>query len=64
VPRYFYLPSLARFRAAYAVVKLNILARSHANAISMVGSDNADLDHGPSSAFFVDLEEVALIRRT
>ena len=58
--RYLYLPSFARFRAAYAVVKLNILARSHANAISMVGSDNADLDHGPSSRIFLSISKKLL----
>ena len=41
--RYFYLPSFARFRAAYPAIKLSILARSHADAISMVRSGDADL---------------------
>lgn len=36
--RYYYLPSFARFRAAYPSIKLTIFARSHADAIAMVRS--------------------------
>jgi len=59
--RYYYLPSFARFRAAYPSIKLTILARSHANAISMVRSGDADLAMGLFPHSFVDLEEVPLI---
>ncbi len=59
--RYFYLPSFARFRAAYPAIKLSILARSHADAISMVRSDDADLAMGLFPHSFVDLEEIPLI---
>ena len=44
--RYFYLPSLARFRAAYPSIKLTILARSHADALSLVRSRPRRLGHG------------------
>jgi LysR family transcriptional regulator, cys regulon transcriptional activator len=59
--RYFYLPSFARFRAAYPAIKLSILARSHADAISMVRSGDADLAMGLFPHSFVDLEEIPLI---
>jgi LysR family cys regulon transcriptional activator len=59
--RYYYLPSFARFRAAYPAIKLSILARSHADAISMVRSGDADLAMGLFPHSFVDLEEVPLI---
>src|SRR5215212_4223476 len=44
--RYFYLPSFARFRAAYPSIKLTVLARSHADAIAMVRSGDADMAMG------------------
>jgi DNA-binding transcriptional LysR family regulator len=59
--RYFYLPSLARFRAAYPSIKLTILARSHADALSMVRSGDADLAMGLFPHAFVDLKEIPLI---
>jgi DNA-binding transcriptional LysR family regulator len=59
--RYFYLPSFARFRAAYPSIKLTILARSHADAIAMVRSGDADLAMGLFPHSFVDLAEVPLI---
>jgi DNA-binding transcriptional LysR family regulator len=59
--RYYYLPSFARFRAAYPAIKLSILARSHADAISMVRSGDADLAMGLFPHSFIDLEEVPLI---
>jgi DNA-binding transcriptional LysR family regulator len=59
--RYFYLPSLARFRAAYPSIKLTILARSHADAISMVRSGDADLAMGLFPHSFVDLAEIPLV---
>ena len=59
--RYFYLPSLARFRVAYPKIKLTILARSHADAIAMVRSGEADLAMGLFPHSFIDLEEVPLI---
>ena len=59
--RYFYLPSFARFRAAYPSIKLTILARSHADAISMVRSGDADLAMGLFPHSLVDLEEIPLI---
>jgi DNA-binding transcriptional LysR family regulator len=59
--RYFYLPSFARFRAAYPSIRLSILARSHADAISMVRSGDADLAMGLFPHSFVDLEEIPLI---
>jgi DNA-binding transcriptional LysR family regulator len=59
--RYFYLPSLARFRAAYPSIKLTILARNHTDAISMVRAGDADLAMGLFPHSFVDLEEIPLI---
>lgn len=59
--RYYYLPSFARFRAAYPSIKLTIFARSHADAISMVRSGEADLAMGLFPHAFVDLEEISLI---
>ena len=59
--RYFYLPSFARFRAAYPAIKLSILARSHADAISMARSGEADLAMGLFPHSFVDLDEIPLI---
>ena len=59
--RYYYLPSFARFRAAYPSIKLTILARSHADAISMVRAGDADLAMGLFPHAFVDLEEIPLI---
>lgn len=59
--RYFYLPSFARFRATYPSIKLTILARSHADAISMVRSGDADLAMGLFPHSFVDLTEIPLI---
>jgi len=59
--RYYYLPSFARFRAAYPSIKLTILARSHADAISMVRSGEADLAMGLFPHPLVDLEEISLI---
>lgn len=59
--RYFYLPSFARFRAAFPSIKLTILARSHADAIAMVRSGEADLAMGLFPNSLVDLAEVLLI---
>lgn len=59
--RYFYLPSFARFRAAYPSTRLTILATSHTDAISMVRSGDADLAMGLFPHSLVDLEEVPLI---
>jgi LysR family transcriptional regulator, low CO2-responsive transcriptional regulator len=59
--RYFYLPSFARFRAAYPSIKLTVLARSHADAIAMVRSGDADMAMGLFPHAFVDLAEVPLI---
>jgi DNA-binding transcriptional LysR family regulator len=59
--RYFHLPSFARFRASYPGIKLSILARSHADAISMARSADADLAMGLFPHSFVDLEEIPLI---
>lgn len=59
--RYYYLPAFARFRAAYPSIKLTILARSHADAIAMVRTGDADLAMGLFPHSFVDLEEVPLI---
>ena len=59
--RYHYLPSFARSRAAYPSIKLTIFARSHADAISMVRSGEADLAMGLFPHAFVDLEEIPLI---
>lgn len=59
--RYYYLPSFARFRAAYPSIKLTILARSHADAISMVRSGDADLAMGLFPHSFVDLADIPLI---
>jgi LysR family carnitine catabolism transcriptional activator len=59
--RSFYLPSFARFRAAYPAIKLSILARSHADAILIVWLGEADLPMGLFPHSFVDLEEIPLI---
>ena len=59
--RYFYLPSFARLRATYPAIKLSILARSHADAISMARSGDADLAMGLFPHSFVDLKEIPLI---
>jgi DNA-binding transcriptional LysR family regulator len=59
--RYYYLPSFARFRAAYPAVKLTIFARSHADAISMVRSGDANMAMGLFPHGFVDLEDIPLI---
>lgn len=61
MPALFYLPNFARFRAAYPAIKLSILARSHADAISMVRSGHADLAMGLFPHSFVDFEEIPLI---
>ena len=59
--RYFYLPSFARFRALIPCIELSILARNHADAISMAPSGDADLAMGLFPHSFVDLEEIPLI---
>lgn len=59
--RYYYLPSFARFRAAYSSIKLTVFARNHADAISMVRSGEADLAMGLFPHPIVDLEEVPLV---
>jgi DNA-binding transcriptional LysR family regulator len=59
--RYYYLPSFARFRAAYPSIKITIFARSHSDAISMVRSGDADLAMGLFPHSFVDLEEIPLV---
>jgi DNA-binding transcriptional LysR family regulator len=41
--RNFYLPAIARFRAAYPSIRLTILARSHDEAFTTIGSGEADL---------------------
>ena len=49
------------FRAAYPAIKLSILARSHADAISIVRSGDADLAMGLFPHSFVDLDEIPLV---
>jgi DNA-binding transcriptional LysR family regulator len=59
--RHYYLASFARFRAAYPAVKQTIFARSHADALSMVRSGDADMAMGLFPHAFVDLQGVPLI---
>jgi DNA-binding transcriptional LysR family regulator len=53
--------SFARFRATYPAIKLSVITRSHADAISMARSGEADLAMDLFPHSFVDLEDIPLI---
>src|ERR1043165_10024263 len=59
--RNFYLPAIARFRAAYPSIRLTILARSHEEAPSTVYSGEADLAMGIFEQLLPDLEKLPLV---
>jgi DNA-binding transcriptional LysR family regulator len=59
--RNFYLPAIARFRAAYPSIRLTILARSHSDAPSTVYSGEADLAMGIFERLLPDLEKLSLV---
>jgi DNA-binding transcriptional LysR family regulator len=59
--RYFYLPIIARFRAAYPSIRLNILDRNHIEARAMIRSGEADFAMGLFLHPFRDLEEISLV---
>ncbi|MGH7825647.1 MAG: LysR family transcriptional regulator [Candidatus Binatia bacterium] len=59
--RNFYLPAIARFRAAYPSIRLTILARSHDDAPSTVSSGEADLAMGLFDQLMPDLEKMSLV---
>lgn len=59
--RNYYLPAIARFRAAYPSIRLTILARSHGDAPSMVYSGEADLAMGIFERLLPDLEKLSLV---
>jgi DNA-binding transcriptional LysR family regulator len=59
--RNFYLPAIARFRAAYPSIRLTILARSHRDAPSTVYSGEADLAMGIFEQLLPDLEKLPLV---
>lgn len=59
--RNFYLPAIARFRAAYPSIRLTILARSHEEAPSTVNSGEADLAMGLFDQLLPDLEKIPLV---
>jgi DNA-binding transcriptional LysR family regulator len=59
--RNFYLPAIARFRAAYPSIRLTILARSHRDAPSTVYSGEADLAMGLFEQLLPDLEQLSLV---
>jgi DNA-binding transcriptional LysR family regulator len=58
--RNFYLPAIARFRAAYPSIRLTILARNHEEAPSTVNSE-ADLAMGLFDQLLPDLEKIPLV---
>jgi DNA-binding transcriptional LysR family regulator len=59
--RNFYLPAIARFRAAYPSIRLTILARSHEEAPSTVHSGEADLAMGLFDQLLPELEKIPLV---
>jgi DNA-binding transcriptional LysR family regulator len=59
--RNFYLPAIARFRAAYPSIRLTILARSHEEAPSTVNSGEADLAMGLFNQILPELEKIPLV---
>jgi DNA-binding transcriptional LysR family regulator len=59
--RNYYLPAIARFRAAYPSIRLTILARSHGDAPSTVYSGEADLAMGIFERLLPDLEKLSLV---
>lgn len=59
--RNFYLPAIARFRAAYPSIRLSILARSHQEATSTLSSGEADLAMGLFDQLMPDLEKISLV---
>jgi DNA-binding transcriptional LysR family regulator len=59
--RNYYLPAIARFRAAYPSIRLTILARSHRDAPSTVYSGEADLAMGMFEQLLPDLEKLPLV---
>jgi DNA-binding transcriptional LysR family regulator len=59
--RNFYLPAIARFRAAYPSIRLTILARSHEEAPSTLNSGEADLAMGLFDQLLPDLEKIPLV---
>jgi len=59
--RNFYLPAIARFRAAYPSIRLTILARSHEEAPATVNSGEADLAMGLFDQLLPDLEKIPLV---
>jgi DNA-binding transcriptional LysR family regulator len=59
--RYFYLPIVARFRATYPSIRLNILDRNHIEARAMIRSGEADFAMGLFLHPFRDLEEISLV---
>jgi len=59
--RNFYLPAIARFRAAYPSIRLTILARSHEEAPSTIGSGEADLAMGLFDQLLPELEKIPLV---
>ena len=62
--RNFYLPAIARFRAAYPSIRLTILARSHEDAPSSLNSGEADLAMGLFDQLLPDLEQIPLVAPT
>lgn len=59
--RNFYLPAIARFRAAYPSIRLTILARSHEEAPSTLNSGEADLALGLFDQLLPELEKIPLV---
>jgi DNA-binding transcriptional LysR family regulator len=59
--RNFYLPAIARFRAAYPSIRLTILARSHEEAPSTLNSGEADLAMGLFDQLLPDVEKIPLV---
>jgi DNA-binding transcriptional LysR family regulator len=59
--RNFYLPAIARFRAAYPSIRLSILARSHEEAPSTLNSGEADLAMGLFDQLLPELEKMPLV---
>jgi LysR family cys regulon transcriptional activator len=59
--RNYYLPAIARFRAAYPAIRLTILARSHRDAPSTVYSGEADLAMGIFEQLSSDVEKLSLV---
>ncbi|HEX9443414.1 MAG TPA: LysR substrate-binding domain-containing protein [Candidatus Binatia bacterium] len=59
--RNYYLPAIARFRAAYPAIRLTILARGHLDAPSTVYSGEADMAMGLFDKLLPDLEKLSLV---